>query len=383
MSEVQQILDAIFAISSDLELPAVLQRIVNVACDQAGARYGALGVLGAPSAEGEILLIEFITEGVDADMVRRIGNYPRGLGILGHLIHVPTPLRLEDLSAHPQSVGFPDGHPPMRTFLGVPIRIHDEVFGNLYLTEKRGGGPFTSADEQLAVALASAAGVAIENARLHERVQEFALLHDRERIARDLHDSVIQRLFATGLGLQGLARMVDEVEVADRIQGAVDDLDATIREIRRVIFELQAHERGNLSVRVRVLALAAEMTPTLGFEPRVHFDGPIDTIVGSALAEHLLATLRELLSNVTRHARATAVEIRVRAGLEVTLTVIDDGAGLDGARRTGRGIANLGKRAKSLGGSFTLRPGVEQGMVAVWSVPRETRAGVSSVSPGR
>jgi signal transduction histidine kinase len=383
MSEVQQILDAIFAISSDLELPAVLQRIVKVACDQAGARYGALGVLGAPSAEGEILLIEFITEGVDADMVRRIGNYPRGLGILGHLIHVPTPLRLEDLSAHPQSVGFPDGHPPMRTFLGVPIRIHDEVFGNLYLTEKRGGGPFTSADEQLAVALASAAGVAIENARLHERVQEFALLHDRERIARDLHDSVIQRLFATGLGLQGLARMVDEVEVADRIQGAVDDLDATIREIRRVIFELQAHERGNLSVRVRVLALAAEMTPTLGFEPRVHFDGPIDTIVGSALAEHLLATLRELLSNVTRHARATAVEIRVRAGLEVTLTVIDDGAGLDGARRTGRGIANLGKRAKSLGGSFTLRPGVEQGMVAVWSVPRETRAGVSSVSPGR
>jgi signal transduction histidine kinase len=383
MGEVQQILDAIFAISSDLELPAVLQRIVKVACDQAGARYGALGVLGAPSAEGEILLIEFITEGVDADMVRRIGNYPRGLGILGHLIHVPTPLRLEDLSAHPQSVGFPDGHPPMRTFLGVPIRIHDEVFGNLYLTEKRGGGPFTSADEQLAVALASAAGVAIENARLHERIQEFALLHDRERIARDLHDSVIQRLFATGLGLQGLARMVDDVEVADRIQAAVDDLDATIREIRRVIFELQAHERGNLSVRVRVLALAAELTPTLGFEPRVHFDGPIDTIVGSALAEHLLAALRELLSNVTRHARATAVEIRVRAGLEVTLTVIDDGAGLDGARGAGRGIANLAERAKSLGGAFTLRPGEERGTIAVWSVPREKRAGASSLSAGR
>jgi signal transduction histidine kinase len=383
MGEVQQILDAIFAISSDLELPAVLQRIVKVACDQAGARYGALGVLGAPSADGEILLTEFITEGVDADMVRRIGNYPRGLGILGHLIHVPTPLRLEDLSAHPQSVGFPDGHPPMRTFLGVPIRIHGEVFGNLYLTEKRGGGLFTSADEQLAVALASAAGVAIENARLHERIQEFALLHDRERIARDLHDTVIQRLFATGLGLQGLARMVDEVEVADRIQGAVDDLDGTIREIRRVIFELQAHERGNLSVRVRVLALAAEVTPTLGFEPRVHFDGPIDTIVGPALAEHLLAALRELLSNVTRHARATAVEIRVRAGLEVTLTVIDDGAGLEGARGTGRGIANLAERAKSLGGSFTLRPGVEQGMVAVWSVPREKRAGVSSLTSGR
>lgn len=377
MGEVQQILDAIFAISSDLELPAVLQRIVKVACDQADARYGALGVLGAPSAEGEILLIEFITEGVDADVVRRIGNYPRGLGILGHLINVPAPLRLDDLSAHPQSVGFPDGHPPMRSFLGVPIRIHDEVFGNLYLTEKRGGKQFTSADEQLAIALASAAGVAIENARLHERIQEFALLRDRERIARDLHDSVIQRLFATGLGLQGLARMIDEVEVADRIQGAVDDLDATIREIRSVIFELQAHERGSLGIRVRVLALAAEVTPTLGFEPRVHFDGPVDTIVGSVLAEHLLAALRELLSNVTRHARATAVEIRVRAGMEVTLTVIDDGAGLEETGGTGRGIANLSERATSLGGSFTLRPGVKQGMVAVWSVPRAMRAGVS------
>jgi len=270
----------------------------------------------------------------------------------------------------------------MRTFLGVPVRIRDEIFGNLYLTEKRGGGPFTDADEMLAVALASAAGVAIENARLHERIQELALLRDRERIARDLHDTVIQRLFATGLGLQGLARLVDEVEVADRIQVAVDDLDATIREIRGVIFELQAHERGNLSVRVRVLALAAELTPTLGFEPRVHFDGPVDTIVGVALAEHLLAALRELLSNVARHAQATAVDIRLRAGLEVTLTVTDDGDGQRRERGTGRGLANLLERAASLGGSFMLRPGEEQGMVAVWSVPREARVGASSVRPG-
>jgi signal transduction histidine kinase len=382
MSEVRQILDAIFAISSDLELPAVLQRVVQVACDQTGARYGALGVLGAPSADGEILLVEFITEGMDADTVRRIGTYPRGLGILGHLIHVPTPLRLEDLSAHPESVGFPEGHPRMRTFLGVPVRIRDEVFGNLYLTEKR-EGPFTDADEELVVALASAAGVAIENARLHERVQELALLRDRERIARDLHDTVIQRLFATGLGLQGLARLVDSAEVADRIQGAVDDLDTTIREIRSAIFELQAHERGSHGVRVRVLALAAEMTPTLGFEPRVRFDGPVDTIVGSDLADHLLAALRELLSNVTRHARATAVEIRVRAALEVTLTVVDDGTGLRGADGSGRGLANLLARATSLGGTFTLRQGDERGTIAVWSVPREQRLEVSSVKRAR
>jgi signal transduction histidine kinase len=261
----------------------------------------------------------------------------------------------------------------MRTFLGVPIRIHDEVFGNLYLTEKRGGTPFTAGDETLAVALAGAAGIAIENARLHERIQELALLHDRERIARDLHDSVIQRLFATGLGLQGLARRAGEVEVADKIQAAVEDLDATIREIRSVIFELQAHEHGNQCVRVRVLALTAEMTPTLGFEPRVHFDGPVDTIVGPQLAEHLLTALRELLSNVARHARATAVDIRVRAGPEIILTVTDDGAGLDDKRRNGDGLANLLRRAKSLDGSFSLRPGEGPGSVATWSVPRDPR----------
>jgi signal transduction histidine kinase len=383
MSEVQRILDAIFAISSDLELPAVLQRIVEVACDQTDAQYGAVGVLGAESAGGEILLSEFITEGIDDAVVRQIGHLPRGLGILGHVIRVPEPLRLDDLGGHPDSVGFPEGHPAMHTFLGVPIRIRNEIFGNLYLTEKRGGGPFTAADETLAVALASAAGVAIENARLHERVQENALLHDRERIARDLHDTVIQRLFATGLGLQALARLSDDVGVADKIQTAVNDLDATIREIRGVIFELQAHEPGLSGCRVRVLALAAEMTPLLGFEPHVRFDGAVDAIVGPELAEHLLAALRELLSNVVRHAGATAVEVRIRAGLEVILSVEDDGVGLSANRSPGLGLANLAERAGDLGGSFTLETATAHGVRAVWAVPRETRrTRPASAGPG-
>ena len=371
MSEVQRILDAIFAISSDLELSAVLERIIEVACDQTGAQYGALGVLAAETANGEILLSEFVTQGIDDSVVRRIGHSPRGLGILGHVIHEPQPLRLDDLGAHPDSVGFPAGHPAMHTFLGVPIRIRNEVFGNLYLTEKRGGGPFTTTDETLAVALASAAGVAIENARLHERVQELALLHDRERIARDLHDTVIQRLFATGLGLQALSRLVRDVSVADKIQAAVDDLDATIREIRGVIFELQSNEQGQFGCRVRVLALAAEMTPTLGFEPNVRFDGPVDTIVGSELAEHLLAALRELLSNVARHARAGAVDIRIRAGVDVVLTVEDDGTGMTAECGPGLGLANLSERARGLGGSFTLEPAHGHWVRAVWSMPRD------------
>jgi signal transduction histidine kinase len=373
MSEVQRILDAIFAISSDLELPAVLQRIVQVACDQTDAEYGALGVLGAESTEGEILLIEFITEGIDAAGVRRIGHYPRGFGILGHVIREPHPIRLDDLGTHPASVGFPAGHPAMHTFLGVPIRIRNEVFGNLYLTEKRGGGPFTKNDETLAVALASAAGVAIENARLHERVQELALLHDRERIARDLHDTVIQRLFATGLGLQALSRLVGDVDVADKVQAAVEDLDSTIREIRDVIFELNSSERGLSGCRVRVLALAAEMTPALGFEPHVNFFGPVDTIVGPEVAEHLIAALRELLSNVIRHAHASRVEIRLHAGMEVILTVEDDGGGLSEHRGTGLGLANLTERARSLGGSFIEESAMPHGVRAMWAIPRETQ----------
>jgi signal transduction histidine kinase len=373
MSEVQRILDAIFAISSDLELPAVLQRIVQVACDQTDAQYGALGVLGAESPEGEILLIEFITEGIDPDGVRRIGHYPRGFGILGHVIHQPEPLRLDDLGQHPDSVGFPPGHPAMHTFLGVPIRIRNEVFGNLYLTEKHGGGPFTATDETLAVALASAAGVAIENARLHERVQELALLHDRERIARDLHDTVIQRLFATGLGLQALSRLVGDIDVADKVQAAVEDLDSTIREIRDVIFELNSSERGLSGCRVRVLALAAEMTPALGFEPHVRFFGPVDTIVQAEVGEHLLAALRELLSNVIRHAHANAVEIRLHAGMEVILTVEDDGVGLSEQRDAGLGLTNLSERARALGGSFNEEVVAPHGVRAVWAVPREAR----------
>jgi signal transduction histidine kinase len=369
-----RMLEAILAISSDFELPTVLHRIVQIACAQTDARYGAIGVLGATLADGEILLAEFVTEGVSAAVARRIGHPPRGLGILGHVIREQRPFRLDDLAAHPESVGFPAGHPAMRTFLGVPLRIRNEIFGNLYLTEKR-GGPFTPTDETVAVALASAAGVAIENARLHDRVQELAVLHERERIARDLHDTVIQRLFATGLGLQALSRLAGDVGVADKIQAAVDDLDTTIREIRTVIFELNSSERGLSSCRARVLALVAEIAPALGFAPRVRFDGPVDTIVGAELADDLLAALRELLSNVIRHAKATEVDVRIQAGLEVILTVDDNGLGVRPRRRAGLGLANLAKRARALGGTFTLEPDRAQGVRAVWSVPRDADRG--------
>ncbi len=370
--DVRRVLEAVAAISSDLDLSAVLRRIVQAAGELASARYAALGVLGSASPEGEIQVVEFVTEGVDADCLHRIGHYPHGLGILGLVIHDPRPLRLHDLTTHPKSYGFPEGHLPMRTFLGVPIRIRDQVFGNLYLTEKARGQDFSAADEELVVGLASAAAVAIENARLHQRVRELVVLQDRERIARDLHDTVIQRLFATGMSLQGIARRADDVEVGDRIQQAVDDLDDTIRDIRGVIFALQAHERGERSLRMSILAMANDVVPALGFEPRVHFDGPVDSVIGADVGEHLQAMLRELLSNVTKHAHATLVEVYLRVGVDVSLTVLDNGIGFKGERRGGQGLRNLRQRARALGGEFTIHPAEERGTVATLRLPRQS-----------
>ena len=190
----RQLLDAVQSVASDLDLPSMLRRITQSAVDLVDARYGALGVLD----ESKRRLGQFITIGIDDEGRHAIGHLPTGHGILGLLISDAKPLRLPDLSEHPASSGFPPNHPPMTSFLGVPIRVRDEVFGNLYLTDKVSGEVFTDIDEELVVGLAGAAGVAIENARLSERVRTLALTEDRERIARDLHDTVIQRLFATG-----------------------------------------------------------------------------------------------------------------------------------------------------------------------------------------
>ncbi|MGD0833918.1 MAG: GAF domain-containing sensor histidine kinase [Candidatus Dormibacteria bacterium] len=365
-----QLLDAVVAMGSDLSLPKVLRRIVQSAVDLVDARYGALGVLaaGRPAAEG--VLAEFITVGIDGKTARAIGHAPRGCGFLGLLITDAEPLRMPDLTQHPRFTGFPPHHPEMHSFLGTPIRIHDQIYGNLYLTEKKGSTEFSKADSDLLVALASAAGVAIDNARLHERVEELAVLTERERIARDLHDTVIQRIFATGMGLQGLVGNIDSAPVRDRVQQAVDELDETIRAIRGTIFALEAEAADRGALRARVLALAGETEETLGFTPRVHLDGPLDSVVSGPAAEELLKTLREALSNVARHARASAVDIHVDCDVHtVTLRVSDNGVGLHGLPRQGHGIANMQARAEALGGRCILtgRPG--GGLVVTWRVP--------------
>jgi signal transduction histidine kinase len=360
--QVQQLLDAIIVVGSDLSLPIVLRRIVESACNLVGARYGALGVIG-----GDRRLSEFITVGVDSETYAAIGHLPEGHGILGLLIVDPKPLRLSDLTKHPKSYGFPPNHPPMRSFLGVPIRVRDTVFGNLYLCEKEGAEEFTEDDEHLAVALASAAGVAVNNARLLQRVEELAVLEDRERIARDLHDKVIQRLFVTGLDLQSMLPSNAHDDMDERIAHAAEDLDETIHEIRSTIFALQAPRKQGLRVDIFTEVDAAR--ESLGFAPELRFEGPVDSVVSDKVAEHLLAALREALSNVVQHSNASRVEVLVQAGTDLLLRVVDNGVGLPTPFGPGQGLRNLEDRAARLDGTFAAVPAPGGGTLITWRVP--------------
>jgi signal transduction histidine kinase len=283
------------------------------------------------------------------------------------LIRDPRPIRLPDLREHPDSYGFPPNHPPMRSFLGVPVTVRGEVFGNLYLTDKQSGDAFTDIDEELVVALAAAAGVAVDNARLHARVRDVVLIEDRERIAMDLHDTVIQQLFAVGLSLQATMRLLGDVDAGRRIQLAVDDLDTTIKRIRSTIFALEAPISTSPNLRQRVLSLTSELRPTMGIPIDVLFDGPIDSVTDGHIADELLIVLREALSNVARHAHADHVEVRLVATAEtITLRVADDGGGPGDQPNEGRGLPNMASRAQKFGGTSELRGREGGGAVLDW-----------------
>jgi signal transduction histidine kinase len=371
-ASLSRLLDAVMAIGSDLDLAVTLRRIVEAATSLVDATYGALGVLDPTGAA----LTEFITVGIDDETYRAIGELPKGHGILGLLIADPRPIRLPDLREHPDSYGFPPGHPAMRSFLGVPIVVRGVAFGNLYLTDKRSGEPFTDEDEELTVTLAAAAGVAVENARLHARVRDVALLEDRERIAMDLHDTVIQQLFATGLSLQSITPRVPDPEAVRRVQTAIDDLDATIKQIRSTIFAIHSSLPSPADgIPDRVLAVVAEAARPLGTSPDVELHGPVDAALSQGEGDELVAALREALTNVARHAHATEVHVEIVAVPdEVVLRVEDNGVGPAGASSPsgGRGLANLSARAQRLGGTFYLRAGERGGSIAEWRIPLQT-----------
>jgi signal transduction histidine kinase len=533
------LLEAVVAIGSGLDLESTLRRIVETAVGLVDASYGALGVIGEDRR-----LAEFIPVGLNQDEIERIHHWPEGRGLLGLLIEDSRPLRLANMADHPASSGFPDGHPPMSSFLGVPVRVRDEVFGNLYLTNKRGGGEFTEDDEAVLVALGAAAGVAVENARLYEaarrqqrwiqasaevttrllsgsdpaevladvtrqalelsgadlamlalpdeeghrltvshaegdgadavrglvlpvgqslsgqvlatgepmtssafaaderaaaaargamsqigpaivfplgapgnvrgvltvgrldgappfpqtladvvasfaaqaavalelaasraEAERLSLYEDRDRIARDLHDLVIQRLYATGMSLEGTMPMITRPEVASRVTNAVDAMDETIKEIRSAIFALQARDAtARDDLRGDIVDLVEEMTPMLGFAPSLRLGAGLNGQIRPEVAEQALAVLREALSNAARHAAATRVDVTIDLSADrmLTVQVTDNGAGIPaGGRRSG--LRNLASRAEKLGGELQLSPAnqgaLSSGARLEWRVP--------------
>ncbi|WP_409492968.1 GAF domain-containing protein [Amycolatopsis sp. cmx-11-12] len=532
------LLEAVLAVASGLELDTTLRRIVQAAIDLAEATYGAVGVIADDGS-----LAEFVYLGIDGETRQQIGHLPKGHGLLGFVIDEAKPVRLADISRHPASVGFPPRHPPMRSFLGVPIRVRDEVFGNLYLTEKRGGG-FTDDDEVVVQALAAAAGIAIENAHLYEQARlrqqwqaatsevttellggtdpvdalnliasraleltgsdltllalpgpgrldvgrageeevgdltiavcagarageltgarisvaaslpgavyrdrtprsvpelvlgddgefrfgptlvvplrarertsgvlmavrnpgsvpfeltqlpvvasfadqaalalqlatqqrtarEIDVLADRDRIARDLHDHVIQRLFAVGLAMQSTHRRARSPELQRRIGDSIDQMHEIVHEIRTAIFDLHGGEAGQQGVRLRhrLYDSIAELTDDTAIHPTVSLSGPLDSIP-VPFAGHAEAVVRETVGNVVRHARASGVSVSVAVKDDVLrIVVTDDGAGMDGEPGGFGGLRNLRDRAERAGGTFRVETREGGGTLAEWSAP--------------
>ncbi|WP_035792165.1 GAF domain-containing sensor histidine kinase [Kitasatospora mediocidica] len=534
---VHSLLEAVLLVGRELDLTQALRQIVESAAVLVDAKYAALGVIGPDGRS----LSQFLTVGISEEEAVKIGPLPSGQGTLGELIRHPEPLRLSEISQSAASYGFPSNHPPMRTFLGVPVRVRDKVFGNLYLTDKRSGEDFDADDEAVISTLAVAAGVAIDNARLYQESQrqqlwlrasaeitrsllsgspraqvveliaqrareiteseladvsvvatgaalrvelalggdaagrlgltvpvegtlsgaayaaaaavtsadiasdsrfpasptrferlgpavavplstatgqvsgtlllerpaghpefteqeigpllgfadqaalalelaerrsdaeQLAMLEDRDRIARDLHDLAIQRLFATGMTLQSAARLIEHQGAADRVTRAVADLDETIKIIRSTIFGLRAREdEGVQSLRSRASRAVGEAQAALGFPPRLSMEGLLDTDVPAQVADHVMAVLSEALSNAARHARAHRVEVSLRAtGRDLLLTVTDDGVGFPAEGRRS-GLRNLAERAEQLGGTMELESPEGGGTRLLWTVPLRT-----------
>jgi signal transduction histidine kinase len=361
---------AIGAVAGVLDVESVLQLIVDRVRALVGARYAAIGIVGD---RGRIE--SFITSGISPAERARLGDLPEGHGLLGLIITDGLTLRIPEIAAHPASYGFPPNHPPMHSLLGVPVRVKNRNVGNLYLTDKIGAVEFDEDDQRLVELFALHAGIAIENARLHEAVQRLAVVDERERISKDLHDGVIQDLYAISLSLEDMAEIIVEQpdEAAARVDLAIDAVHATIGDLRGFITGLRGEILGRSDLVDLLIALAEPLTR----DPTVEVDldlttEPVD-LPAHARSE-LLHVAREALSNVIRHAGAA----RVRIGLAVVdtgvrLEVVDDGIGFDpdvAARDGHYGVANMRDRATALGGNLQIEAGPAGGTRIIVSIPR-------------
>ena len=365
-----QALDAaVRGISGVLDVEQVLQLIVDRVRELVAAQYAALGIV---DEDGTI--IQFITSGISAEQRRAIGDLPRGRGLLGLIIRENRSYRVRTIGQHPESYGFPPNHPPMDSFLGVPVTVKGEVVGRLYLTNKQGADEFRANDQALVEMFALHAGIAIENARLHEQVQRLAVLDERDRISRDLHDSVIQMIYAVTLSLDDVSALVrvDPEEASRRVEDGIDALHGVIRDIRHFIFGLRPLLLDSGSLHDGLETLGDELRRNTSAEVRVSGTDP-DGLPLAVVAD-LLAIAREALANVARHAHATQVEVATgEAEGEVQLSIIDDGVGLQPDAQLGRGhngLANMRARASAMGGRLVVEGESGGGTRIIVSVPR-------------
>jgi signal transduction histidine kinase len=355
-----------------LDLDRVLQRIVDRVRELIDAEYAALGIV---DADGRIE--RFITSGIDAATRRRLGDPPQGHGLLGLIIREGRSLRIPNISRHPDSYGFPPHHPPMRSLLGVPITIHGRTTGNFYLTDKRGAAEFSEEDELLAQMFATQAAIAIDNARLHDQVQRLAVVEERERIGRDLHDGIIQGIYAVALSLEDVPElMADEpAEAVERVDRAIDALNASIREIRNFILGLQSEFVGGADLPGGLATLAREFQLNAAIDIAVDVAGGAEASrdLPASVRVNLLQMAREVLSNTARHSRAGSASIRlVERDGTVELAIDDDGVGFDPATTPGSahlGLANLRDRAAAIGASLAIDSAPGAGTRIIARVP--------------
>jgi signal transduction histidine kinase len=360
---------ATIAITGELTLDKVLQQIVDSALDLAGARYSALGV---PGAEGE--LDTFVYSGMTDEEVARIGHFPKGLGLLGAIIREQRPIRISSVKKDPRSSGFPQGHPPMDSFLGAPLMAGGHMLGNLYLTNKIGANEFSADDQELVEMLAAHAAIVIQNSRLYEQVGRLAIIAERARIGMDLHDGIIQSIYAVGLTLES-ARLTlpDENSEADHLLGgAIEGLNETIRDIRNFILDLRPHRfSGNLEQGIARLVREFQANTMVPVSLDMALDESASLPV--PIARAMFLTTQEALANIARHARASSVAIKTRStDTAIRLSVRDNGRGFDTrvqVQTVGHGLSNMRARAESLQGTFSLESGPGVGTTITLSLP--------------
>lgn len=363
---------AAVAVASNLSLDKVLRQIVESARELANARYAALGV---PDTSGT--LARFVHSGMGADAVATIPHLPEGRGLLGAILHEGRTIRIPDIGDDPRSVGFPEGHPPMKSFLGVPIRVGGEIVGNLYLTEKLDAREFSQMDQELIELLAANAAIAIKNAQLYEQVGRLAIVEERSRIGMDLHDGVIQAIYAVGLTLESARLLLaeqdqEQQETVALIDNAIDSLNEAIRDIRNFILDLRPRRfDGDLAQGLARLAREFQANTMIP----VNFDlCPQETVrVPLEVSRAIFFTTQEALANVARHAKADNVTISTTCGDHaISVLVKDDGVGFDvesGSQATGHGLANMRSRAEELGGEFEVESEPGKGTCISFTAP--------------